>query len=133
MDLKGVKASAGKYKQRKRRGRGTGSGLGKTAGRGQKGQRSRSGFRRRLAFEGGQMPLARRAPNRGFNNKRFALTYCVINVRDLDVFEDGERVDLDALQSKGMARKPGDGIKWAGRGASGRRGVRSNWNACWRR
>jgi large subunit ribosomal protein L15 len=116
MDLKGLKAVAGKHKKRKRRGRGQGSGLGKTSGRGEKGQGSRSGSSRRVAFEGGQMPLARRVPKRGFNNTVFATHYCEINVRQLNIFDDGERINLESLQAKGLARKPLDGIKILGDG-----------------
>jgi large subunit ribosomal protein L15 len=116
MDLKAVRAIGVKYKQRKRVGRGRGSGQGKTAGRGHKGQKSRSGYSRRIAFEGGQMPLARRLPKRGFNNARFRTNYCIVNVGQLGVFDDGENVDLAALRSRGLARKPADGIKILGDG-----------------
>ena len=98
-----------------RKGRGNGSGNGKTAGRGQKGQWARSGGGVRVGFEGGQMPLARRIPKRGFNNI-FATKYAAINVSDLNVFEDGAVVDEAAIVAAGLVKKTLDGIKILGNG-----------------
>ncbi len=101
-----------------RKGRGPGSGNGKTAGRGHKGQNARSGGGVRPGFEGGQMPLYRRLPKRGFNNKRFAPAYITINVKDLEVFENGTKVDSKAIAEKGIISVPknNDGIKILGNG-----------------
>jgi large subunit ribosomal protein L15 len=105
MNLAEAKALGLKGTTAKRVGRGTGSGLGKTAGRGHKGARARSGWSRRLGWEGGQMPLFRRLPKRGFNNKIFAKVFTIINVSDLEVFEDGAVVDLSAVLVKGLTSK----------------------------
>ena len=101
-----------------RKGRGPGSGNGKTADRGHKGQNARSGGGVRPGFEGGQMPLYRRLPKRGFNNKRFAPAYITINVKDLEVFENGTKVDSKAIAEKGIISVPknNDGIKILGNG-----------------
>jgi large subunit ribosomal protein L15 len=101
-----------------RKGRGVGSGNGKTAGRGHKGQNSRSGGGVRLGFEGGQMPLYRRLPKRGFNNTRFASHYIEINVQDLEIFADGTTVDSALLADTGIlsVAKVNDGIKVLGTG-----------------
>ena len=101
-----------------RKGRGPGSGNGKTAGRGHKGQNARSGGGVRPGFEGGQMPLYRRLPKRGFNNKRFAPAYITINVKDLEVFDNGTAVDAKAIAEKGTISVPknNDGIKILGNG-----------------
>ena len=101
-----------------RKGRGPGSGNGKTSGRGHKGQNARSGGGVRPGFEGGQMPLYRRLPKRGFNNKRFAPAYITINVKDLEVFENGTTVDAKAIAEKGIISVPktNDGIKILGNG-----------------
>jgi len=101
-----------------RKGRGVGSGNGKTAGRGHKGQNSRSGGGVRPGFEGGQMPLYRRLPKRGFNNKRFAKAYLEINVGDLEGFADGTIVDSVLLAETGLLSVPkvNDGIKILGSG-----------------
>ena len=88
-----------------RRGRGPGCGLGKTSGRGHKGARARSGYSDRVGWEGGQMPLYRRLPKRGFNNKNFEKVFTVVNVRDLDVFDAGSTVDLQAVLQKGLTSK----------------------------
>lgn len=87
-----------------RKGRGIASGNGKTAGKGHKGQKARAGKGMRPGFEGGQMPLARRLPKRGFNNK-FAVTYTIVNTRSLELFEDGATVDMDSLKSRGIVRQ----------------------------
>ena len=99
----------------KRKGRGHGTGNGKTAGRGHKGQKARSGGGVRIGFEGGQMPLARRVPKRGFNNK-FAKPLESVNVSVLDRFEDGEVVDAAALLAKGILSKCTYGVKFLGEG-----------------
>ena len=100
-----------------RKGRGAGSGNGKTAGRGHKGQWARSGGGVRPGFEGGQMPAYRRLPKRGFDNSKFATTYAIINLAQLEEsFEDGETVDLVALIESGLIAKPLDGLKVLGNG-----------------
>lgn len=118
MKLNELNASAGANKTAYRKGRGPGSGNGKTSGRGHKGQNSRSGGGVRPGFEGGQMPLYRRLPKRGFNNKRFALHFIEINVGDLDRFEDGTVVDAAVLKESGAMTLPKvyDGIKVLGNG-----------------
>lgn len=105
MNLAEAKALGLKFPERKRVGRGVGSGLGKTSGRGHKGAKARSGWSRRIGWEGGQMPLYRRLPKRGFNNKNFEKVYTVVNVGDLEVFEAGAVVDLDAVLQKGLTSK----------------------------
>ncbi len=102
MNLAEAKTKGLKRPTRKRVGRGVGSGLGKTSGRGHKGAASRSGWSSRLGWEGGQMPLYRRLPKVGFNNKNFAKVFTVINVGALDAFEDGAKVDLQAVLQKGL-------------------------------
>ena len=99
----------------KRVGRGHGSGNGKTAGKGHKGQNARSGGGVRIGFEGGQMPLARRIPNRGFNNI-FAAKYSIVNVADLNKFKDGTVVDAELLKASGLIKKENDGVKVLGNG-----------------
>jgi len=99
----------------KRVGRGIGSGLGKTAGKGHKGQKARSGGTIRRGFEGGQTPLMRRIPKRGFNNI-FATEYATINVSDLERFEDGTVVNIELLLNEGILRKELDGLKVLGNG-----------------
>jgi large subunit ribosomal protein L15 len=102
MDLKTVLSNGTKYTTRKRIGRGVGSGSGKTSGRGHKGQGSRSGSSRRPGFEGGQMPLYRRVPKRGFTNARFRTDYTIINVGELNGFDEGATVDLQAVLDAGL-------------------------------
>ena len=102
MNLAEAKAGGLKSKPRNRVGRGTGSGNGKTAGRGHKGARARSGWSQRLAWEGGQMPLFRRIPKRGFNNKNFKKVYTTINVGQLNGMADGSVVDLNAVLEAGL-------------------------------
>ncbi len=116
MKLSELKPSSGSRKLPNRKGRGIGSGNGKTAGRGHKGQNARAGGGVRPGFEGGQMPLHRRLPKRGFNNKRFADKYAEINVSNLNIFEDGTVVDIALLQDKGMIKVPGDGLSVLGGG-----------------
>ncbi len=116
MELHNLKPAPGAKRTRKRVGRGPGSGNGKTAGRGHKGQRSRSGFSRRYGFEGGQMPLVRRIPKRGFVNI-FRVEYQVVNVRDLEkVFEAGDEVNQETLLAKGLVRRGSKPIKVLGTG-----------------
>ncbi|MGI6152297.1 MAG: 50S ribosomal protein L15 [Christensenellaceae bacterium] len=115
MKLNELSPSYGAKKERKRIGRGTGSGTGKTSARGQKGQKSRSGGGVRPGFEGGQMPLSRRLPKRGFTNI-FAKEYAAVNVCALDAFEDGATVDIQALLDKGIVKKANDGLKVLGNG-----------------
>lgn len=102
-------------KECKRVGRGHGSGNGKTAGKGHKGQNARSGGGVRIGFEGGQMPLARRIPKRGFNNI-FAKKFSIVNVSDLNNFKDGTVVDTDLLIASGLIKKENDGVKILGNG-----------------
>ena len=101
---------------RKRIGRGPGSGTGKTAGKGHKGQNARSGGGVRPGFEGGQLPLYRRLSKRGFNNYNFATVYAVINVSDLERFDEGTVVDTELLKSVGLVNKELDGVKVLGNG-----------------
>lgn len=105
MNLSEAKALGLKKQDRNRVGRGIGSGNGKTAGRGHKGAKSRSGWSQRLGWEGGQMPLFRRLPKRGFNNKIFRRVFTIVNVSDLDVFDDGAVVDLQAVLDKGLTSR----------------------------
>ena len=116
MRLHNLKPRPGSKHRRKRLGQGESSGRGKTAGRGGKGQTARSGSSIRIGFEGGQMPLIRRIPKRGFNNTAFGTRYIAVNVGDLNVFDDGASVDETALRSVGLANGPGDGIKLLGTG-----------------
>lgn len=115
MKLNQLTATPGATKARKRIGRGYGAGAGKTAGKGHKGQKARAGRGMRIGFEGGQMPLQRRVPKRGFVNI-FATTYANVNVAALNVFEDGAEVDLDALKKAGLVKKAYDGVKVLGDG-----------------
>ena len=115
MELSNLRPAEGsKHSDSFRRGRGHGSGNGKTAGKGHKGQKARSGATR-PGFEGGQMPLYRRLPKRGFNNK-WAKEYAEVNVKDLNRFEDGAVVDIDALLAAGLVGKKLDGLKVLGNG-----------------
>jgi large subunit ribosomal protein L15 len=116
MRLHNLKPRPGSKHRRKRLGQGESSGRGKTAGRGGKGQSARSGSSIRVGFEGGQMPLIRRIPKRGFNNTRFTTAYSPVNVGDLNQFEDGARVDETALRSVGLANGPVLGVKILGTG-----------------
>jgi large subunit ribosomal protein L15 len=114
MNLSDIKAPAGQVKARKRIGRGMGSGHGKTSTRGHKGQRAGTGFSLMRGFEGGQMPLHRRLPKRGFTNI-FKREYAIINLRQLDKLE-GDSFDLDRLVKLGLIKKPGEGLKVLGTG-----------------
>lgn len=115
MKLQELSPAPGAKKAPKRLGRGTGSGIGKTSARGQKGQKSRSGGGVRPGFEGGQMPLSRRLPKRGFTNI-FAKEYAAINVSTLNSFEDGAVIDANALIEAGTIKKELCGIKILGNG-----------------
>lgn len=115
MKLNELSPAAGSTHKGYRVGRGAGSGNGKTAGKGHKGQNARSGGGVRPGFEGGQLPLYRKLPKRGFHNK-FATVYAVVNVEALNQFEDGAVVDLDALLAKKIVRKANDGLKVLGNG-----------------
>ena len=99
-----------------RKGRGTGSGLGKTAGKGHKGQNARAGGGVRPGFEGGQMPLIRRIPKRGFNNARHTIAYVPVNLESLNAFDDGARVDIEAIRKAGLANGPIKRVKVLGEG-----------------
>lgn len=115
MKLHDLRPAEGSVKAPLRKGRGSGSGLGKTAGRGHKGQKARSGGGVRPGFEGGQMPLARRLPKRGFTNI-FAKVYTLVNLRDLEIFEEGTVVTPELLKQAGLVKKFNDGIKVLGDG-----------------
>ena len=117
MKLHTIYPAEGATQTRKRVGRGTGSGLGKTSGRGQKGQKSRSGASISPVFEGGQSPLYRRIHKRGFSNALFKVRYASINVSDLNRFNDGDVVTPELLKEIGMVKKQMDGIKVLGDGA----------------
>ena len=116
MKLHELSPKEGSVKEGFRKGRGAGSGNGKTAGKGHKGQNARSGGGVRPGFEGGQLPLYRKLPKRGFNNYRFAAKYAVINVQDLNKFNDGDVVDCEALLASRIINKCLDGIKVLGEG-----------------
>ena len=116
MRLHDLKPRPGAKHRRKRLGQGESSGHGKTSGRGGKGQSARSGSSIRIGFEGGQMPLIRRIPKRGFNNARHATRYLPVNLESLNQFEDGARVDEAALRAVGLANGRASGIKILGDG-----------------
>ena len=111
MKLHELSPMEGSVKERFRKGRGAGSGNGKTAGKGHKGQNARSGGGVRPGFEGGQLPLYRKLPKRGFNNSRFGKKYSIINVQSLNKFNDGEVVDCAALLAMGIINNAFDGVK----------------------
>ena len=116
MKLHELAPAAGSTKENFRKGRGAGSGNGKTAGKGHKGQNARSGGGVRPGFEGGQIPLSRRLPKRGFNNV-FAKEYAIVNVETINgAFEDGAVVNAETLVEKGIVKKLFDGVKVLGRG-----------------
>jgi large subunit ribosomal protein L15 len=115
MKLHELSPAEGSAKSAWRKGRGPGSGNGKTAGKGHKGQNARSGGGVRPGFEGGQIPLYRKLPKRGFTN-HFAKNYAIVNVSDLNCFEDGAIVDIEALLAAKIIRKPMDGLKVLGSG-----------------
>lgn len=115
MRLHELRKAEGSTKAPKRKGRGQGSGLGKTAGRGHNGQNSRSGGGVRIGFEGGQMPLYRRLPKRGFTNI-WGTKYTTLNVSDLNRFEDGQEVTVESLKEAGLIKQAKDGVKILGNG-----------------
>lgn len=116
MNLHTLKPRPGSKHRVKRLGQGESSGHGKTSGKGHKGQKARSGGSIRLGFEGGQMPLIRRLPKRGFNNAAFKTKYALVNLCDLNCFDDGASVDEKALREAGLVRGTIDGIKILGNG-----------------
>jgi large subunit ribosomal protein L15 len=116
MRLHNLSPRPGAKKRRKRLGSGESSGKGKTSGKGHKGQKARSGGSIRLGFEGGQMPLIRRLPKRGFNNAAFKLRFAIVNLDDLNDFADGTAVDEVALRKEGLVRGTVDGVKILARG-----------------
>ena len=115
MALNNLRPAKGSVRQRKRVGRGPGSGLGKTSGRGEKGQKSRSGYSRKVGFEGGQMPLHRRVPKRGFTNP-FRKEYAEVNLERLEAFEAGTIVTPEVLREHGLVKSFRDGVKILGKG-----------------
>ncbi len=115
LNLHSLKPAKGANRKRKRVGRGPGSGHGVTAGRGHKGQKSRSGYSKRAGFEGGQMPLYRRLPKRGFTNI-FAKKWAVLNVADLNRLDDGSQVTPESLLENKFIKKLGDGLRILGNG-----------------
>jgi large subunit ribosomal protein L15 len=114
--LQNLRPAKGSVRERKRVGRGPGSGLGKTSGRGEKGQKSRSGFSHKDGFEGGQMPLHRRVPKRGFTNARFKKEFAEINLERLEVFDAGAIVTPEVLLKRGMIKNLRDGLKVLAKG-----------------
>jgi large subunit ribosomal protein L15 len=114
--LHNLKPAKGSVRKRKRVGRGPGSGTGKTAGRGENGQKSRSGYSRKIGFEGGQMPLHRRVPKRGFTNALFRKEFAEVNIGRLEVFEEGTIVTPEVLVKRGIVKQVRDGVKILGKG-----------------
>ena len=115
MKLNNLKPAAGSTHSRRRIGRGPGSGLGGTSTRGHKGAKARSGYKRKIGFEGGQMPLYRRIPKRGFTNRN-TKEIVAINVSALECFDNGATVDVNALVEAGIIKNPRDGVKILGNG-----------------
>src|SRR4029434_9711346 len=116
MRLHDLKPRPGARHRRKRLGKGDSSGHGKTSGRGGKGQTARSGSSIRIGFEGGQMPLIRRIPKRGFNNARHTKAFLPVNLADLNQFDESTRADIEVLRARGLANGRADGIKVLGGG-----------------
>jgi large subunit ribosomal protein L15 len=116
MRLHDLKPRPGAKHRKKRLGSGESSGRGKTSGRGGKGQTARSGSSIRIGFEGGQMPLYRRIPKRGFNNAQFTIRYIGVNVSALDKFDNNARIDVEAMRKAGLANGQSDGVKILGEG-----------------
>ena len=116
MKLHTLAPNEGATKERKRLGRGVGSGTGKTSGKGHKGQNARSGGGVRPGFEGGQLPLFRRLPKRGFTNAKFKTTYAVLNLSDLNRFEEGSEITPELLKDMGILKNQLDGVKILGNG-----------------
>ena len=125
MQLHDLAPAPGSRKKRKKVGRGPGSGMGKTSTRGHKGLKARSGGNVRPGFEGGQMPIYRRLPKRGFFNI-FKKNNAVLNVRDLDRFDDGATVDIDLLREAGMVKGRVDGVKLLGEGETTKKFILKN-------
>src|SRR5436189_1676784 len=117
MRLHDLKPRPGAKHRRKRLGQGESSGHGKTSGRGGKGQTARSGSSIRLGFEGGQMPLIRRIPKRGFNNAQFKTRFAIVNLDALNAFDNGATVDENSLLASGLIRRPYDAVKVLGSGS----------------
>ena len=116
MKLNELKVTEGSKKVRNRVGRGTSSGNGKTSGKGHKGQKARSGYSRKAGFEGGQLPLYRRLPKRGFSNAKFKVEYATINLSDLNRFDEGTVVTPELLKEMGLVKNQLSGIKVLGNG-----------------
>ena len=116
MKIEDLRPSEGSTKKRKRVGRGPGSGHGKTSTRGHKGQKSRSGAKKNPGFEGGQMPMQRRLPKRGFKNYPFKLEFAIVNLRDIAKIETSDEITPDILVEKGLIKKVLDGVKVLGSG-----------------
>ena len=116
MKLHAIIQPEGAVKTRTRVGRGAGSGLGKTSGRGEKGQKARTGYSHKFGFEGGQLPLYRRLPKRGFSNAQFKVKYATINLSDLNRFESDSVITPELLKEMGLVKKGLDGIKVLGKG-----------------
>jgi large subunit ribosomal protein L15 len=116
-----LRSPAGSTKNRKRVGRGQGSGSGCTSGRGNKGQKARSGYGRKLGFEGGQMPLIRRMPKRGFRNGPFQRPYQLVNTGSLNRYKDGDKVDYDTLVKDGLVGRKNPYVKLLGKGELARK------------
>lgn len=117
MKLNELKVTEGSKKVRNRVGRGTSSGNGKTSGKGHKGQKARSGYSRKAGFEGGQLPLYRRLPKRGFSNAKFKVEYAVVNLSDLNKFDEGTVVTPELLKETGIVKNQLSGIKVLGNGS----------------
>ena len=117
MNLSDLNAIPIKRNPKKRLGRGIGSGTGKTSGRGMKGQKSRSGYSRKVGFEGGQMPLYRRLPKKGFTNALFRVSYDIVNTGQLNSFADGAKIDIEVLKAAGLVKKNAERVKVLAKGA----------------
>ncbi len=129
MKLNDLRPSSGSKKAKRRVGRGTGSGTGKTAGRGQKGQKSRSGFSKSPGWEGGRSRLIMRLPKRGFNNARYRVAFQVINLNDLNRFDDAATVDSDALKAMGLIKNFRKPVKLLANGELTAKGLKVNLDA----
>jgi large subunit ribosomal protein L15 len=121
MKLDEILSAAGPHKRSRRLGRGEGSGRGKTSGRGTKGKGARAGVKRLFGFEGGQNPILKRIPKRGFNNANFRVAFQVVNVSDLERFNDGDRVDVTVLADRKLVRPAGGPVKVLGGGSLGKK------------
>lgn len=125
MQIHDLTPAPGSRKKRKRIGRGPGSGMGQTSTKGHKGLKARAGGSVRPGFEGGQMPLYRRLPKRGFHNI-FKTRYAILNIRELDVFEDGSTIDIESLKTAGIAKGRFDGVKILGQGETQKKFILKN-------